>query len=626
MILPSILRRLVPRVALLFWLLASLTAPAGETKRVMILNPYGRDTAPLSTVLASFRSTLAAETVQRVDFHDIPLDLTRFVQSNDEPLVDFLEQRLKSHPADLVVAIASDGVTFANRHRARLFPNTPLLLVGAEPRLVPPDLVGNNATLVTQSVDLPGMIGQVLRMKPETKHLAVVLGATELERKWAGICRREFEPFSDRLEFIWLDALPLGEMLDRASKLPPDSFIFHGIFFEDADGIPCAENEALKRLHTVANAPIISLFASEFGLGSVGGKLYRDGDVGREAARVAARILNSESPDGIDPVILQPGTPVYDWRELRRWNIPVANLPPDHIIRFREPSFWERHRRPAIAFTSLAVLQAGLIVGLLINRRKLHQEQEGKRIAIEQTMEMRDSLSHAGRVSLLGQLASSLAHELSQPLGAILRNAEAAEIMLKQPVPDLEELRAIIDDILRDDHRAGDVIQKLRSLLSKGRLDMQALDIGAVISDVIGLLHSDATGRHVHLTAEIEPGLSEVLGDRIHLQQVLLNLIVNAMDALDKHDKHGRQVRVSARLMNPGGIQVKVCDNGPGIPPEHIDRLFEPFYTTKATGMGMGLLVSQTIVEAHKGKLTAENQPEGGACFCFTLQAAARQM
>jgi signal transduction histidine kinase len=151
---------------------------------------------------------------------------------------------------------------------------------------------------------------------------------------------------------------------------------------------------------------------------------------------------------------------------------------------------------------------------------------------------------------------------------------------------------------------------------------MKALDIGEVISDVIGLLHSDATERHAHLSADIEPGLPEILGDRIHLQQVLLNLIVNAMDALDAKGKDNRQVRVSARLVHPAGIEVKVCDNGPGIPPEQIDRLFEAFYTTKASGMGMGLLVSQTIVEAHKGKLTSENNAEGGACFCFTLQTA----
>ena len=602
--------------------LTALTAAAAPVKRVMILNPYGRDTAPLSAMLAAFRSSLSVEFGQRVDIHDIPLDLTRFEHSDDEPLVDFLDQRLKSHPVDLVVAVASDGVNFAARNRARLFPETPMLLAAVEPRMIPAGLVGNNATLVTQAIDLPGVISQVLAIKPETRHLAVVLGGTELERKWAQICRREFEPFSGRLEFIWLDALPLNQMLERASQLPPDSFIFHGIFFEDADGIPCAENEALKRLHDVANAPVISLFESEFGLGPVGGKLYRDGDVGREAARVAARILNGESPDEIKPLILQPGTPAYDWRELQRWSIPVANLPANHLIRFREPGFWDRYRWPAIGVATFAAFQAMLIAVLLVNRGKLRQALEAKRLAMEQTMELRDTLSHAGRVSLLGQLSSSLAHELSQPLGAILRNAEAAEIMLRHPTPDIDELRAIIDDILRDDHRAGDVIQKLRSLLKKGQLDMRPLDIGNVVRDVIDLLRSDATGRHVHLSADLNPGLPPVLGDRIHLQQVLLNLIVNAMDALDETETGDRQVRVSARLMESGLVEIRVCDNGPGIPHEHLSRLFEPFHTTKRAGMGMGLPVSKTIIEAHRGSLTAENLPEGGACLRFTLQVA----
>lgn len=605
-----------------FWLFSLVPAMAEETRRVMILNPYGRDTAPISAVLMAFRSSLAAESGRRVDLHDIPLDLTRFGQADEEPLVEFLEERLNRHPVDLVVAIASDGVNFAARNRARLFPETPLLLASVEPRRIPAGLMGSNAALVTQAVDLPGMIAQVRRMKPRTKHLAVVLGASDLERQWAQICRREFEPFSDQLDFIWLDALPLDEMLERASRLPPDSFIFHGLFIEDAEGIPCNDNEALKRLRSVANAPVFSLFASELGLGAVGGELFRNADVGKEAARVAARILNGESPDRIEPLILQPGPPAYDWRELQRWNIPVANLPANHVIRFREPGFWERYRHHAIAATSLGALQTALIVGLLVNRRRLRQAVEAKRLAMKQAMELRDALSHSGRVTLLGQLASSLAHELSQPLGAILRNAEAAEIMLRQPAPDLDELRAIIDDILRDDHRAGDVIQKLRSLLSKGHLDMQPLDIGEVVSDVIGLLHSDATGRHVRLSANIHPGLPDVLADRIHLQQVLLNLIVNAMDALEANDAGSREVEISARQTDPAWVEVKVCDNGPGIPAENMGRLFEPFYTTKAKGMGMGLPVCQTIIEAHHGRLTVENRSEGGTCFCFTLRSA----
>jgi C4-dicarboxylate-specific signal transduction histidine kinase len=250
------------------------------------------------------------------------------------------------------------------------------------------------------------------------------------------------------------------------------------------------------------------------------------------------------------------------------------------------------------------------------------QESEGRnRLAMEQTMELRDTLAHTGRVTLLGQLASALAHELSQPLGAILRNAEAAELMLKQPEPDLDELCAIVDDILRDDHRAGAVIDKLRSLLKKGHLDPQPLDLSEVIGEVLPLVRADAAARQVKITFGGKAGLPRVLGDRIHLQQVLLNLIVNAMDAFNGFDSGERVVQVRALPADASTVEVSICDNGRGIANEHLGNLFEPFFTTKTTGMGMGLSVSKTIVEAHHGKLRAENRPEGGACFRFTLPA-----
>lgn len=250
-------------------------------------------------------------------------------------------------------------------------------------------------------------------------------------------------------------------------------------------------------------------------------------------------------------------------------------------------------------------------------REITHQKQ-----AELEALELRKELAHADRVTLLGQLASALAHELSQPLGAILRNAEAAEIMLRETSPDLEELRAIITDILRDDQRAGQVIDRLRSLLKRRSLDLQPIELPAVIAEVMSLVHADAATRHVRLDYVAGPGLPMIRGDRIHLQQVLLNLFINAMDAMEEGVFGPRCIQVSAWLTGPVTIEVRVCDNGPGVAAKSLEKLFDPFFTTKANGMGMGLAVSKTIVEAHHGKLWAENRPEGGACFCFTLPVA----
>jgi PAS domain S-box-containing protein len=230
-------------------------------------------------------------------------------------------------------------------------------------------------------------------------------------------------------------------------------------------------------------------------------------------------------------------------------------------------------------------------------------------------------LAHVSRVAAMGQLTSSLAHELNQPLGAILRNAEAAEMILQDPSPDLDEVRAILADIRRDDQRAGAVIDRMRDLMKRREVKMAPLDAGLLAAEVIGLVRPEADSRRVELALEIAPALPSVQGDRVQLQQVVLNLLLNAMDALGDSRMSKSQVAVRVR---PAGaaVEVSVSDNGHGIPADRLPRIFEPFYTSKPNGLGMGLPISRVIVEAHGGRLRAENSTEGGARFTFTLPAA----
>jgi two-component system sensor kinase FixL len=242
--------------------------------------------------------------------------------------------------------------------------------------------------------------------------------------------------------------------------------------------------------------------------------------------------------------------------------------------------------------------------------------------AEEETQNLRRDIAHVDRVSMMGQLASALAHEINQPLGAILRNAEAAELFLQNASPDLEEIRAILADIRKDDQRAGSVIDKMRALLKRQNLDKQPVDVSELVGDVVGLVRSDAAARHVKLEVAVGDHLPPVSGDVVHLQQVLLNLIVNGMDALNGANLGERRVSVAASLDGPKTIEISVSDSGRGVPADQLSHIFDPFFTTKPKGMGMGLPISRTIIEAHKGRLWAENRPEGGAWFRFTLPIA----
>ncbi len=249
-------------------------------------------------------------------------------------------------------------------------------------------------------------------------------------------------------------------------------------------------------------------------------------------------------------------------------------------------------------------------VSLDITERK-HAEHE--------THLLRQEIAHVGRVSMMGQLASALAHEINQPLGAILRNAEAAELFLQNASPDLHEIRAILADIRKDDQRAGAVIDRMRGLLKRNKLDARPLEVSELVGDVVALVRPDAVARQLKLDVDVAVDLPPVRGDRVHLQQVLLNLVLNGLDALNGASGRDRLVSLIARLNGMQTIEIAVSDTGHGIPADKLQQVFDPFFTTKPNGMGMGLPISRTIIEAHGGMLWAENKNGGGAVFRFTL-------
>ncbi len=1022
----------------LFLLILTLWSPmtAEEPKRVLILNPYSRNVEPFSSVVSGFRATLAREYGQPLDIQEIPLDLARTGGAGDEePLVGFIEDRVRREPVDLVVPIGTAGVQFVERHGERLFAGTPVLAVAAERRALDADFPNGNATLVSQQANLTGFVEDILQLKPDTTQIAVVLGSSPLEKFWGAECRREFKAFEGRVDFLWLDDLTFDATIDRCAGLPPGSFILHILFLVDTDGISIETNAALKRLRESANAPVFACFESELGMGSVGGRLMQNTSMGIRGAKIAIEILRGRPAGEIPPVRLETPPPTYDWRELRRWNIPESRLPEGSVVLFREPRFWDRYRWPVIGVVSFGLIESVLIMGLLVNRRRrirgeqeatlvadisskfinlpasdvdqeiidaqsrlcgfldldaivlwqtsgehsedylathacqlqggampsppfrqedfpwvrgemaagrivvlarledmpdeaakdkesargfgirssltiplsvggglsigvlafnmmrserawpqalvnrlqlvaqifanalarkraelalreselrlslatdssgaglwvlelgsgefwanenargmfgytaderidmesfqtsvfledwpkvtdciensvrtgapvdveyriklpdatekwivsrgrpfFHADGEPQRLlglsmditerkrsenrahqlslAVEQSPvlviitdlegkivyvnrkfsevtgyapeeiigrnprflksgnhpastyremwdsltqgkawqgefhnrkksgdlyweqavisplfddqgkvthyvgvkeditdrkhaeaavraaekeaeELRDNLTHLSRVNTLGALSGSLAHELNQPLGIILSNAEAAQELLLQDPPDVEEVQAILADIIAADRRAGEVIVRLRALLKRGEVALNPLPLNQVIEEVLHLLRADLIARGVTLDCDLDPCLPQVVGDRVQLQQLVLNLILNAADAMDANPPDERRIHLRT-VLRDGRVRASVRDEGAGLTTAP-DRLFQPFYTTKSKGLGLGLSICWSIVAAHHGQLWAEPHPERGAVFLFEL-------
>ena len=280
------------------------------------------------------------------------------------------------------------------------------------------------------------------------------------------------------------------------------------------------------------------------------------------------------------------------------------------------------------------VVHRGGVVNWIAARGRVERDQAGKPVLMRgvsfdvterrklelDSIELREELVHLSRVAMLGELSGSLAHELNQPLAAILSNAQAAQRFLAQDAVNLAELKEILGDIVEDDKRAGEVIRRLRTLLKKEEAQFDALDVNELAQEVLKLMRSDLLNRGVAVSTNLAPELPPVRGDRIQLQQVLLNLLINACDAMDHGARADRQIVVRSA---PAGsvVEVSVADRGRGIPPGEMERVFEPFVTTKSQGLGLGLAVCRTIVAAHGGRIWASNNAGGGATIHFTLPA-----
>jgi len=257
----------------------------------------------------------------------------------------------------------------------------------------------------------------------------------------------------------------------------------------------------------------------------------------------------------------------------------------------------------------------GLIAILLYERKRRHNAEFESRHRMSE-------LAHVNRNATAGELSSSIAHELNQPLGAILTNSETAELILSSPSPDLDEVREILADIRRDDLRANEVIRRVRSFTKRTTFETRDIDLNQLVREAFDFLSMQASGRNVSLYLRTSPEALRVKGDPIQLQQVIINLIVNSMDAMATIP-YGRTVIGRTEMSDGNSALISISDSGLGIPEDKLSEVFDPFFTTKEQGMGIGLSIARTIILAHRGRIWAENDADGGAVFHVSLPLSA---
>ena len=330
------------------------------------------------------------------------------------------------------------------------------------------------------------------------------------------------------------------------------------------------------------------------------------------ATHRVAKILSGTEARDIPIETSETVKPIFDWRQLQRWKIDELVLPPNSEVRFREFSLWTQYGWWLVLVMAAAVLQSALVVGMIYEDRRRRNAETHERTLLAQ-------LSQLNRVATAGELTASIAHEIRQPLAAIVVCGSAALNWLKNKTPDLAEIRTNLQTIVDEGYRAGEVIQNTRAMFRKEETPHQELDANEATKQVLALVARKIETEDIVLKTEYSEDRPIVVVSPVQFQQVLLNLIVNAVEAMSNPACPNRVLTVRTLVEQDSCVVIKVEDTGPGIDRAQSENIFEPFFTTKPNGMGLGLSICRTIVELHGGHLTAISDAKHGSIFRIDL-------
>jgi signal transduction histidine kinase len=588
-------------------------AVAAEAKHVLVVYTTSRLSASNIAFESGLRQVFDATPEQSVQIFSEFLDEPRFSGDRYELTVTtYLHDKYADQPLDAVVVGGDDALEFILRHRDRLFPRVPVLHCGVTPLALqsmsplPPDVVG-----VPMVWDFAGTVEQALKWHPRATRLVIVTGASKQD-DWEPVISPQIAPILGHVHAEYLIGLPLPVLQKRLRELGSDSVVLTMGFHRDRDGRLYVLGDTIAPIVAASSAPVYAAADLAPGSGVVGGRMLSYEGTGRQYAHILQRLFSGE-PDWRRMPETNPSALQVDWRQVKRWGIDPAQIPPDAIVSFRPPTLWQAYRNAVLGAVIIILLLSGLVASLLLERRRRHTAE----IAVQQ---QHLALAHASRLAVAGELTAAIAHEINQPLGAAQTNADTAELLLQAGGDRREDLLRLVGRIRNDTLRASQVIKRLRTLLARHEARREPLDLNAVLTDAEAFLRPELKRRDMALALRPAATPACILGDETQIQQVLINLIMNAMDASADAAVDRRTIVVQLESA-AGTYSVSVKDQGSGFADGALSKLFDSFFSTKRNGMGLGLSIARTIVEAHGGTIRAENAPGGGAIFYVLLPA-----
>jgi len=568
----------------------------------------------------AFRSRLVASSPGRI--YAVNLDFNQFSSPQYRvTLRNFIKAKYQDAPIGVLLAVGSSALEFALQLRTEHWPDVPIVFAAADEDTVA-KLVDSgpnrNVTGRTLRLSIKSSIKVARALVPNLKQIVLVGDPLE-KQPFRRHFKAELAQAAPELGLKDLTGLPLAEVKKQVASLPSDSAILYTAITDDGAGTTYLPQEAGRVVAEAANRPVVVDVDNRIGRGVTGGVVVRPTLIGEEAAQLVLRIFDGEDASQIPHDISESMKPVFDWRELKRWGISEAQLPSGSEVRFREQTAWEQYRTQIVVILLTLLFQSALIAALLYEDRR-------RRAAELRSLELSGELAHVNRVATAGELAASIAHEIRQPLAAIVARGSAGLNWLKKAAPDLDKVRGALENIVDNGHRADQVLRSTRAMFGKGDTSQATLNVNKVIDEVLALVENRMTEGRVQLIKSYgEMPVPAVRANRIELQQVLLNLTMNAIEAMSTMSGGDRVLKLTTEVTRTGRVLITVQDSGPGIASDQHDLIFKSFFTTKPGGMGVGLSICKTIVEAHGGQLMVAHGDPVGTVFTIDLPLRVRR-
>jgi signal transduction histidine kinase len=561
------------------------------------------------TIITAVQSSKSDKSGNPISYHVEHLDLFGFAKRQyDDNLRNHLSDKYRGKPIDVILSIGPNAFDFAVKLRATEWPAAPIVFTAVSEATAPHPIPPNTTGIFVHKT-FANMVKAARTIIPNLKRLVLVGNPFEGAIYYPQFAK-EIPELSGEFEIIDLMGLPVREIRQRVSALSADSAVFYFGINADPERTYATAVEALPLIAETSNRPIVGDGETGVGAGAIGGYVLSPAGIGRDAGLLVMRILDGENASNIPVTTGTTLKPMFDWRQLQKWNISESMLPVGSEVRFRPLGMWEQYSAQILAVSVALLFQTTLICWLVYENRRRHLAEVRSRSAMAE-------LTHMNRRTAAGQLSASLTHEVSQPLAVIVTRAGAALRWLRAESPNVEKAEASLEGILAAGHRAGDIVASVRAMFRKDAPQKASTDINQIIRTVLAIVRVELQKNNIDLQTQLDEHLPPVQGDKVQLQQVVLNLVMNGIEAM--HSVRPRVLKVQTDQAKPGLVHVLVEDTGTGIDPSKLHQIFEPLFTTKATGMGMGLAICQSIIESHGGRICVSPAVTRGAIFEFEL-------